>query len=223
MLDIRFLAGLWESRFLLLAGILAPVLLVTAIVWAGFMETDYSHAAQFVSELGAAGVAHRWILNDLGLVPSGFLTVVFSVGMYFRLRPGGWLATGCALVALAGIGRLVAGIYPCDAGCSLEGMSMSARIHALAGFVALASGALAPMVLAVGLRRRSEILLFQVSAGLGSVSVVAVVFLFGLGPGMAYVGTIQRLILAAFYGWIVFLAVEMGVLRRQNRDHVKAA
>jgi hypothetical membrane protein len=203
-----------------LAGILAPALLLAAIVWAGFVETEYSHTAQFVSELGASGAEHQWILNYVGLVPSGLLTVAFSVGMYVRLRPGCWLATSCALVALAGIGRLLAGIFPCDAGCSLEGMSMSARIHALAGSVALVSGAMAPIALAFGYRRRNDNLPLQVSAGMGSVSVVAIVLLFGLGPGTAHIGTIQRFILAAFYGWIVFLAIEIGALKRQDLERV---
>jgi hypothetical membrane protein len=207
MPDIQFTGRLSRSRGVFWAGILAPVFLVTAIVWAGFLETEYSHAAQFVSELGAVGAGHPWILNYLGLVPSGFLTVVFSVGMYFRLKPGGWLVTSCALVALAGIGRLVAGLYPCDVGCGLEDMSVSARVHALAGLVALVSGSLAPLALAVGFRQRGESLLLQVSAGLGAFSVVAVALLLGLGPGTAYIGTIQRLILVAFYGWIVFLAI----------------
>lgn len=223
MPDIRYIAGLWGSRSVLLAGILAPVLLLTAIVWAGFVETEYSHATQFVSELGASGAEHQWILNYLGLVPSGLLTAAFSVGMYFRLRPGGWLAASCALVALAGIGRLLAGIFPCDAGCSLEGMSVSAQIHALAGSVALVSGAIAPIALAVGFRRRKEHLPLQVSAGMGSLSVVAIVLLFGLGPGTAHIGTIQRLILAVFYGWIVFLAIEIGAPKRQDRERVNAA
>jgi hypothetical protein len=102
-------------------------------------------------------------------------------------------------------------------------MSTAARVHALAGFAALVSGALAPIVFAVGFRQRSENLLLQVSAGLGAVAVVAVALLFGLGPGTAYIGIIQRVILAAFYGWTIFLAIEITALRRPNREWIKAA
>ena len=218
MPQIQFLVGLWRGHGILLAGILAPVLLVSAIVWAGYMETEYSHASQFVSELGAVGAEHPWILNYLGLVPSGFLTVVFSVGVYSRLKPGSWFFISCVLVALAGIGRLLAGVYPCDVGCSLEDMSTSARVHALAGFVALVSGALAPMAFAAGYRQHDGNLLVRVSAGLGAVSVVAVAFLFGFGPGTVYIGATQRLILAAFYGWTVFLAIEIAARRLPTRN-----
>ena len=223
MPQIQLLVRLWRSYGILLAGILAPVLLLTAIVWAGCMETDYSHATQFVSELGAFGAEHPWIINYLGLVPSGFLTVVFSVGAYSRLRPGSWFVISCVLIALAGIGRLLAGVYPCDVGCSLENMSTSARVHALAGFVALVSGALAPMAFAAGYRQRNDNLLLQVSTGVGAISIVAVVLLFGLGPGTAYIGAIQRLILAAFYGWTAFLSIEIAALRRKDRERIKAA
>jgi hypothetical protein len=74
------------------------------------------------------------------------------------------------------------------------------------------------MVLAFGLRRRGRNLLFLASAGFGFASVVLVVLLFGLGPGTSFIGTIQRLVLAAFYGWIVFVSTQLGALRRQGRE-----
>lgn len=195
------------NRALLLAGLAAPVVLIVAIAVAGGMEPGYSHATQFVSELGAVGATNQSGFNYAGLFSSGLLTVLFALGMYQQVKPRGWFVASSLLVAVAGFGRLVAGVFPCDAGCVMENMSSTAAVHAAAGFVALTSGAVAPLSLAMGLRGRGQRQLFSLSVGLGSASLILVTVLFGLGKGFPYVGVIQRLALAAFYGWIVVVAL----------------
>ena len=196
-----------ESRGLLLAGIAAPVVLTVAMVLAGHFEPDYSHASQYVSELGAVGASHQRAFNYGGLVSSGLLTVLFSLGLYSRVKPRAPLVASCVLVAIAGFGRLVAGLSPCDAGCVMEDMSLSATIHASAGFISLMSGALAPVLLAIGLRTHRQSILFWLSVGLGFASLALVVLFFGFGKELPYLGVIQRLILASLYTWIVAVAL----------------
>jgi hypothetical membrane protein len=201
------------DRALLLAGLAAPVVLTVAIVAAGDFEPGYSHVSQFVSELGAVGAAHQNVFNYAGLLATGLLTVLFALGMYLRVKPSGWFVASSLLVGVAGFGRLVAGVFPCDAGCVIENMSNTATVHAFAGFVALTSGAVAPLSLGMGLRRRGKSQLLTLSVGLGSVSLILITVLFGLGKGIPYVGVIQRLALAAFYGWIVVVALEIEALQ----------
>jgi hypothetical membrane protein len=201
------------NRALLLAGLAAPVVLIVAGVVAGDFEPGYSHVSQFVSELGAAGAAHQKVFNYAGLLATGLLTVLFALGMYLRVKPGGWFVTSSLLVGVAGFGRLVAGVFPCDAGCVIENMSNTATVHAFAGFVALTSGAVAPLSLAMGLRKRGKSQLLTLSVGLGSASLILIAVLFGLGKGIPYVGVIQRLALAAFYGWIVAVALKIEALQ----------
>jgi hypothetical membrane protein len=199
-------------RALLLAGLAAPIVLIVAIVAAGDSEPGYSHVSQFVSELGAVGAAHQNPFNYGGLFFSGLLTVLFALGMYLQVKPRAWFVASSLLVAVAGIGRLVAGVFPCDAGCAIGNMSNTATVHVVAGFFALTSGATAPLLLAVGLRRRGQNRLFWVSAGLGCSSLILVTVLFGLGKGFPYVGAVQRLALAAFYGWIVAVTLNIEAL-----------
>lgn len=202
-----------EGRRLLFAGLAAPVVLAVAVVAAGRFEPGYSHISQFVSELGAVGASHRKVFSYGGLFVSGLLTVVFALGMYLMVRPCPSFVGSSLLAALAGFGRLVAGVFPCDAGCAMEDMSFPATLHALAGFIALTSGAFAPLMLALGLRRRRHSPLFSLSVGLGSASLVLVFILFGIGKGLPYVGVVQRLILAAFYTWVVAVVLKIDAIR----------
>lgn len=201
------------GKLLLLAGIAAPVTLVVAIAVAGQFEPGYSHVSQYVSELGATGASHPVAFNYGGLFLSGLLTVLFSLGFGARAGTRASLVASSVLVAVAGLGRIAAGIFPCDAGCSLDDMSTPATIHAAAGFIALMSGAFAPVLLAVGLRRSRRGILFWLSACLGSASVVLVFMLFGLGKELSFVGAIQRSSLATFYAWVVAVAL---ILRKNQ-------
>lgn len=205
------------SRGLLLAGVAAPVVLTVAIVVAGQFEPGYSHVSQFVSELGAIGASNQKAFNYGGLFLSGLLTALFALGMYMRVRPRVSFVVSSLLVAFAGFGRLVAGVFPCDAGCSIEDMSIPATIHTFAGFVALTSGAFAPLLLAMGLRSQRQNQLFLLSVGLGSVSPILVIILFGLGKGFPYVGMIQRLILATFYIWVIAVVLKIDSLQPADR------
>jgi hypothetical membrane protein len=200
-------------RVLLLCGPAAAVVLAAAILWAGALEPGYSHLGQFVSELGAVGSSHQAAFNFGGLVPAGLLTALFALGLLLRLRSGKWLLAAGLLVAVAGVTRAIAGIFPCDPGCDLEQMSAAARVHAGSGFVALTSGAVAPLALAAGLRKVGRGGLFLWSLSIGLVSMALVTVLFGLGPGLSTIGGVQRLVLMLFYGWVVLVAISSGAFR----------
>jgi len=202
-----------RGRGLLVAGFAAPVVLTVAIVLAGHFEPGYSHIFQYVSELGAAGAKHQKSFNYGGLFLSGLLTFLFAIGLYVRVKPRASLIASGVFVAVAGFGRLVAGLSPCDAGCVIENMSMPALIHAIVGFFALTSGALAALFLAIGLKGGRQGGLFWLSVGLGFAALVLVIILFGFGKGLPYLGVIQRLILAAFYVWVVAVALKINALQ----------
>lgn len=206
-----------ESRRLLLAGIAAPIVLTVAVVMAGHFEPDYSHVSRFVSELGAVGASHQKAFNYGGLSVAGLLTVLFSLGLYLRVKPRAPLVASSVLVALAGFGRLVAGLSPCDAGCVMEDMSTLATIHASAAFISLMSGAFAPVLLAIGLRGYRQNVLFRLSVGLGFASLMLVVLFFGFGKELPYIGVIQRLTLATLYTWIVAVVLTIDRPRFNGR------
>ena len=209
-----------EGRGLLVAGFAAPLVLTVAIVLAGHFEPGYSHVSQYVSELGAAGASHQKSFNYGGLFLSGVLTFLFALGLYVRVKPRASLIASSVLVAAAGLGRLVAGLFPCDAGCVMENMSVPAAIHTIAGFIALTCGAFAPLFLAVGSKGERKSELFWPSVGLGFTSVALVVVLFVFGKELPYVGLIQRLVLVAFYVWVVAVAFRINGMQPAADDEI---
>lgn len=203
------------SHALLVTGIGAPLVLGVAVLVGGWLYPGYSHVSRFISELGATGAPHPAVLDFGGLIPAGALTVAFAVAMYRTYRPGTALAVSSSLVALAGMSRLIAGIFPCDPGCSLEAMSSSARIHALAGLTAFVSGMAAPFLFAVAMRAKRA-RLGRLSLALGAGALVAFALGFQQGADSPYIGALQRLHLAFFHAWVVIVAVAGAVQHRSR-------
>ena len=93
-------------RILALGGLAGPVWFAAVVALCAALRPDYRHAHQFISELGAAGSPHAWLMNYAGFLPVGLL-----LGIGFRslprLRPlsTGSIASGvlgfCFLAALA--------------------------------------------------------------------------------------------------------------------------
>jgi hypothetical protein len=154
-------------------------------------------------------------MNLGGLIPAGALTVAFALAMYRRYRPGTALAVSSSLVALAGMSRLIAGIFPCDPGCSLEAMSSSARIHAAAGLSAFVSGMVAPFLFAVAMRTE-RVRLFWPSLALGAGALVAFALGSQQGANSPYIGAFQRLHLAFFHAWVLVVAAAGAVQQRSR-------
>lgn len=195
------------DRILILSGIIAPFILLFAILISGAFHPGYSHISQAVSELGAQGVRFKAIINYAGLVPTGLLTLAFSLAMfrYRKIEPA--ILVSSYFVAIIGMGRLLAGFFPCDPNC-FPIVSLSGRLHAISGFTALFAGALAPLAMAFSLRHRERKILFYLSLFLG---LVALVMFFALISQlwMLYFGGIQRILLIISYIWIIVIAVSM--------------
>jgi hypothetical membrane protein len=193
------------DRLLVFSGIAAPISLLISVLVAGAHQPGYSHLSQAISVLGAQGSPNNEILNIGGLMVSGLLTFFFSLAMFRFIKINPVVTISSALVAFTGIGRFFAGIFQCDPGC-IPITTLSGRLHALTGMIALFCGAIAPLLMASGLRKTHPV--FVPSLILGSVSLLAFITLVS-GRMQPYFGGIQRLLLVLTYTWIIWVAVRI--------------
>ena len=126
-------------RWFALGGIAGPALFAIVLVICAAMRPDYSHVAQFMSELGAAGTPHAGLMNLVGFIPTGVLIGAFGLSLGFTLPRS---QTSCfigVLLCLFGLGLILAGIFPCAPGCPQDaaalhdGVSVAAFVSAIAG------------------------------------------------------------------------------------------
>lgn len=99
------------NAWLGLAGPAAAALFFTALVGFAALRTDgYSHATKAVSELGAVGAQNAQAFNLVGFILPGLLVAALAMG----LARGLGATAGPLLLAVAGLGYALAGVFPFD-------------------------------------------------------------------------------------------------------------
>ena len=138
-------------RLGILCGIIGPLLWLSLIGLAGAMRPEFSHVTQYISELGERGSATEALMRFAAFEFTGFLYLCFASALLviFQYR---WISIlGAFLVFLEGIGRIGAGIFPCDLGCN--GFSFSQHLHHVFATVGFVSGILATITWGIAFRQ----------------------------------------------------------------------
>lgn len=103
------------ASMLLRLGALGPLIYYGVIVAGGFMTPGYSHATQYISELGKAGSPMATVFN-YGIMAAGGAMILGALGLLLGLRKlsGGILMPLLASVALAlfGASFVIGGLHP---------------------------------------------------------------------------------------------------------------
>lgn len=179
-------------------GALAIVLLTLI---GGAMFPGYSHAAQFISELGANGAPHATIVNFAGFLPAGILVCVFAMLACKALPRSVGTTIGLVGIWLFGFGYIVATFYPCEAGCRPTQASANQLVHNVLGLAGYVSAPLALALLGWQARQWAGASLLSMLGFIGAV--FALIGLMLLSPEFAYVGIAQRVLEASVLSWVV--------------------
>lgn len=120
-----------------LCGMLAPVLWASLIVYCGSVRPEFSHLTQYISELGERGSSTELIMRYAAFVPTGLMHMAFAAFLYAAFRGERLTALAAILVAVNGVARIGAGLFPCEPGCAGPKLLLSQQLHTLsagAGF-----------------------------------------------------------------------------------------
>ena len=213
----RTIACLW-------AGVAAPILFTTIYLIEGATRLGYDPLRHQVSLLS---LGDRGWIQTLSFLVTGVLLVVFAVGLRGWLSggPGGRVTP--AAVASAGLGLLLAGVFPTQPLFGYppgtpEGMATDITpgsvLHVLGAFLFFFGLIVAAVAFAVRSWR-------EASTGWALASAAAAVVIFvcfgasGGGPSGELLlpdltGLLQRLALLAGFGWVLAVALRgIGSLR----------
>jgi hypothetical membrane protein len=125
------------------AGILGPILFTAGfLVQEAFRAGEYSPLAEPVSALEAG--PNGWI-QQLNFVVFGLLTVAFAAGLHRGVRPTPAGVAGPALLAISGLGLLLAAAFPLREDAA--GVTYDPGGHVVAGIMFFLSSAVGLIVL----------------------------------------------------------------------------
>lgn len=187
-------------------AIIGVTLFVAASILGGFQFEDYSIFSMLISESMAIDTPYGWILRYFFYVPSGILIVLFSFFSIAKLPSSKLISIGLAGFALFyGMGTIIVGFFPCDAGCNKEFIdpSVSQIIHNVSGFLTYTLVPVFILLTGFGLKGKSSFSNRSILTAILSIVFIVVMF---SSPDSGYVGLVQRIIETLFISWIIGLA-----------------
>jgi hypothetical membrane protein len=138
-------------RLCLYSGIVSPVLWLGLLATAGALRPDFSHSTNYISELGERGSATEALMRGPAFGLTGFLYLCFAAALLATFTRGWTLTAACLLIALDGVGRMGAGVFPCDPGCVR--VSTTQDLHKSFATIGFSSGIVAAILWGVLFRR----------------------------------------------------------------------
>ena len=181
---------------------------------AGTLAPDYSHTANYISELGAIGMPLGGLVSFAGFLPTGLLV-------------GACLAAAAARSGLTGSGRigfilLILSLFlyrrrlaRCDLGCPAQG-SVRQQMHNLLGVAEYVGGSAGLMLVSRGLPKAVALASRGVFALAGIVTLVAFVFM--ASPDLAlWRGLAQRVAETALFGSLLLIGWQPTMIHVPSR------
>jgi len=193
-----------------LCGMMAPLLWTSVIIFCGSLRPEYSHFIQYISELGERGGSTEFIMRYAGFLPTGLMHMAFAAFLYVAFRGGRLAAIAATLLAINGLARIGAGLFPCEPGCVGPDLLLSQKLHSLSagiGFFALIG---ASVMWGLFLRRyRSLRGLSLYSVGCGAVGLVFLLLMVWSAELRAGTGLYERLSSGVLSLWVLVFAARL--------------
>ena len=190
-----------------MAGLIGPVLFSSAIVVQGAMLPEYSHVRLPISALAAWPTG--WIQN-INFYLFGALTVAFAGGLHRAVRPTrhGWI--GFALLAMSGIGLIMSGAFAWE---MVDGVPRETVPHVVAAVIVFGGTGLGLMTFSYRLRSDPhwrDLATYTMGSGITLLILFLGTGVLAIGDGTplhAWVGLLQRLVCAVWFGCVIRLAL----------------
>jgi hypothetical membrane protein len=188
-----------RTRILLLLapGVVGPLFFWVVVVVDGLTKPGYSAGRDLISDLARG--SHGWV-QSANFVLFGICLLAFAWGLFLSLNRDWASSLGTALVGVAGVGLILAGIFSIGDG----------PIHTLASLATFVALIVACFVLAWRFRFEAEWRGYQwFSLGMGILAVVLLALSFYENQDTSgdQAGLFQRLFVASLWLWIEVIAV----------------
>jgi hypothetical membrane protein len=196
-------------------AVTGPLFFTITWIVAGILQDGYSLRQDFISELAALDARHPWIMI-IGFLWLGAGTVALGIGLAGALE-GRLARIGSILVALAGVGIIVAGLARVDcrsrlAACAARieagDVSWHSEAHELVSLVVFLALVAAPLVLARAISGDAlwrDLRAYSITTGV--VGLVLLVLLSSVAGSWS--GLVQRVFLTVLLLWIAILGARL--------------
>lgn len=197
----------WTPRRLALVGIVGPIVWWILIVVNGAITPGYNHVTDFISTLGGVGAPYA-LLQRLNFVVFGGSILAAALGVHRWYGDGTRPRVATGLVAILGIGVVLAGVFPED---PASPGSMTDSLHTLVSMIAFLGGIFGVSLLSRRFAADDRWPTVRYEA-IGTVLVVFVSFVVAVGNVIvetSVIGITQRLFLGVLTLWVVGQSIRL--------------
>lgn len=199
-----------NNKIVAYIGILGVSLFAVAAILGPLLIDDYSVVSQYISESFASDTEYGQYLQYFGYVPSGILITIFCFNAPNYFPSSKLIVAGFFGLALFyGLGTVLVGFFPCDAGCPTDVIdsSLSQLIHNAMGSLTYIFLPICIVGVGVGLKKMEGYYrLSQIAMATAIISGIFIFILFS-NPESDYRGILQRVIETSFIIWIISSAL----------------
>ncbi|TVZ14598.1 DUF998 domain-containing protein [Maribacter sp. MAR_2009_72] len=193
-------------------GIAGIALFAIAAIVGPLLIDDYSVVSQYISESFASNTEYGLYLQYFGYIPSGILTTIFCFSAPKYLPSSRLIKSGFfGLAIFYGLGTILVGLFPCDAGCptAIGNSSTAQLIHNAVASLTYIFLPLCIIAIGLGLKKtESHQRLFQIALITGIISAIFIFVLFSNAES-EYRGLLQRVIETSFIIFIISSALNI--------------
>jgi hypothetical membrane protein len=194
---------------LALAGLAGPLFFTTLVVVQGFLLPDYSHIKWPISALAAWPTGWIQVINFL---VTGCLAILFAVGLNRGVLPTRRGVAGAMLLALGGVGILIAGIFSWK---MVDGVPTETPPHVVGAITAFASTGLGFVVFSRRMRADgawADLAGYTMATGAIVLCLFVAVGFFAVDDGTPlhpWAGLLQRVLCAVWFTCLIVLALRL--------------
>ena len=206
-------------KYSALSGIFAAILPLIVLPISGYIQPDYSHIENLISELNERGLPHLLQIGYFGFLPIGLVTLFFIWRLKSDIVNSKRSVVGLLFIAFSGVDWLVTVFAPCDQGCPTSGdISLSQEIHNLSGFLTLVLVPVGVYLLIKPLRDSGFGKAVTVISVITLVIIVVTfpIFYYNIFPGAP--GLIQRIDLGVFLVYLSILSIKIYARMSQPKN-----
>jgi hypothetical membrane protein len=201
----------------ILCGMLAPLLWASAIIFCGTLRPEYSHFTQYISELGERSSSTEFIMRYGGFVPTGLMHMAFAAILCVAFRADRLAVVAATLLAINGLARIGAGLFPCEPGCIGPNLLLSQQLHSWSAGLGFFSFIGSTVMWGILVRRYPSLRgLSLFSVGCGAAGLVFLLLMVSSAELKAGTGLYERLSSGVLSLWVLAFAARLWRLEAKS-------
>ena len=194
-------------RRLAFCGVIAPIIFTVVLLILGFLQPEYNHITQYISEFGAVDAPYALIFNTIGFPLLGILIIAFTFALNKGVNNGKGTKIGPLLLVVAGCSFILVSIFPCDPGCIP--ISIVGIVHGYFCLIALLALILAPFFMLHRLVRDDKWHNYHIYSVIIAVIALSVIIMGKLNFFVESIGLLQRIAYGVSLLWVEIMAIKL--------------